>query len=261
MPANFQDRVAVVTGASSGIGRAVAATLAAGGAYVVGIDVREEPRDERDSFAEAVETGELVVGDVSDETVVDRAFDHAADEGGDAVTIVVNCAGIGSNGRIDEISAENLRRAYEVHVEGTYNVCTRAIPAMREREDGRIVNTSSIAARTGWKGTADYAPAKGAIESLTREMAADLSPEGIRVNAVAPGFIKTGMNADVWREDRDQKFEGRVGREMAEQRTLLPYLGEPKDVAEPIAFLASDAAHFITGQVLVVDGGWTVSAW
>lgn len=261
MEFDFQDEVALVTGGASGIGRATAATLAARGATVVSIDVERTPRDGRDRFGDLVDDGELVVGDVTDESVVDRAVDRAESLGNGHVTVAVNCAGVGSSGRLDQIDRENLRDAYEVHVEGTYNVCRAVVPEMADHGGGAVVNTSSVAAQVGWPATADYAPAKGAIESMTRQLATDFSPEGVRVNAVAPGFVRTGMNADVWSEDRDAKFDERVGEETARERTLLPYLGEPEDIASVVAFLASDHARFVTGQVLTADGGWTVSAW
>ena len=260
MEFDFQDSTAVVTGAGSGIGRAISALLSNSGATVVGIDIESRPADGRAQFDEVVEDGTLVVGDVSDESAVKRTVQMARKRGG-FIDIAVNCAGIGSNGRLDQIDRDDLSRAYEVHVEGTYNICSEVIPEMAERGEGSVVNTSSIAAKLGWPATADYAPAKGAIESMTRQLAADFSPEGVRVNAVAPGFVKTGMNADVWSVDETAKFDERVGLETARDRTLLPYLGEPEDVAGVVGFLLSDAARFMTGQVVTVDGGWTIGAW
>lgn len=260
MEFDFQESTAVVTGAGSGIGRAASALLSNSGATVVGLDVESEPADGRAHFDEVVENGTLVVGDVSDESVVKRTV-QTARERGEFINIAVNCAGIGSNGRLDQIDRDDLSRAYEVHVEGTYNICSEVIPEMAERGEGSVVNTSSIAAKIGWPATADYSPAKGAIESMTRQLAADFSPEGVRINAVAPGFVKTGMNADVWSGDETAKFDERVGLKTAQERTLLPYLGEPEDVAGVIGFLLSDAARFMTGQVVTVDGGWTIGAW
>jgi len=258
MTNDFRGTTAVVTGAASGIGRATAGELADRGAYVVGIDIDTDPSDDRESFEERVASGRLLEGDVSDRAVVDEAVRTATDDG-DPPTVAVNCAGVGSSGRFEDVTVDDLRRAFRVHVEGTFNVCQAVLPGMADA-GGAIVNTSSIAALLGWPGTADYAPATGAIESMTRQLAAEASPNGVRVNATAPGFVKTGMNADVW--DADAASAGdRVDLDVARERTLTPYLGDPADVAAVNAFLASDAARFVTGQVVPVDGGWTINAW
>lgn len=253
MEGDLTGETAVVTGAASGIGRAISDTLSDRGAHVVGLDLRAEPRDEGESFADVVETGELVGGDVSDPDDVERALERAREYGD--VSIAVNNAGIGSQGRIDEVTLDEWRRAFSVHVDGAYNVCSRVLPAMAERGEGAVVTTSSMWGLRGFPERADYAAAKGALVNLTRQLATDFSPEGVRINAVAPGFIKTERNASVWRDDAASDYD----REFAESRTLLPYLGEPEDVANVVGFLASDAARFVTGQTIVVDGGWT--AW
>jgi NAD(P)-dependent dehydrogenase (short-subunit alcohol dehydrogenase family) len=261
MANDFRNTTAVVTGAASGIGRATAAELADRGAYVVGIDIDAEPADGRASFDERVEPGQLLEGDVGDRAVVDEAVRTAAEDGPDAPTVAVNCAGVGSSGSVEDVTVEDLRRAFRVHVEGTFNVCRAVLPGMYDAGGGAIVNTGSIAAHLGWPGTADYSPAKGAIGAMTRQLAAEASPEGVRVNAVSPGFVKTGMNADVWDPDEAPSFDDRVDVDVARERTLTPHLGEPADVAAVNAFLVSDAARFVTGQVIPVDGGWTVNAW
>lgn len=249
--ANLDGRVALVTGASAGIGRAIASTLSDSGATVVGLDLNETPHDGGKHFDTVVDSGGLVVGDVSDPDDVDEALDVAADYGD--LHVVVNNAGIAGHGRIDESTLDEWRRSFRVHVEGTFHVCQRALPEMADRGAGSVVNLSSIAALGGYEGAADYSAAKGALTSLTRQLAADFSPSGVRVNAVAPGFIKTEMNAERWRDNDDFPDDS-----PSMQRTLLPFAGEPEDIAGMVDFLASDTARFITGQVIPVDGGWTI---
>jgi NAD(P)-dependent dehydrogenase (short-subunit alcohol dehydrogenase family) len=253
MELDLTEETAIVTGAASGIGRSIAATLSDHGAFVVGLDLQSAPRDRGDTFDDLVDGGELVTGDVTDPADVEQAVALAADHGG--TTIAVNNAGIGSQGRIDEVSLDEWRRSFSVHVEGAFQVCRRVLPEMADRGDGAVVTTSSMWGIRGFPGRADYAAAKGALVNLTRQLATDFSPDGVRVNAVAPGFIKTERNAALWREDAAEEYD----REFVESRTLLPRLGNPTDIANVVAFLASDAAGFMTGQTVVVDGGWT--AW
>lgn len=254
---SLDGRTAVVTGAASGIGRATAATLADNGVAVYGLDLQETPRDDGPRFDELVSDGQLITGDVSDRAVVDSFVERAQSAG--PISIAINNAGIGGHGQLDGIDTDEWRRTFGVHVEGSVNVCQAVLPDMVDRTDGRIVNVSSVAALLAYPQLADYAAAKGAIASLTRQLAADYSPDGIRVNAVAPGFIKTAMNADVWQPDRSIRSDDIVDLDDATRGTLLPYLGEPSDVADMITFLVSDRARFLTGQVIPVDGGWTVS--
>ncbi|MFB6103750.1 MAG: SDR family NAD(P)-dependent oxidoreductase [Halobacteriaceae archaeon] len=259
MEYSFPSGAALITGAASGIGRAAAAAMSRSDLTVVGVDIATDPGDDTKRFEDVVEDGELLEGDVTDPEDVSRAVRRAEASG--PIQAVVTCAGIGSRGGPGTVDRGDLRAAFAVHVEGTYEVVRRVLPGMRERGEGAIVTTSSIAAAQGWRKTTDYAPAKGGIEALTRQLAAEVSPDGVRVNAVSPGFVRTGMNADVWARDREADHEDRVDLSTAKERTLLPGVGEPQDVGRVIAFLASEEAGFITGQVLPVDGGWTVNAW
>ena len=250
------DHTAVVTGAAAGIWRATASLLSDHGAAVVWLDIDAEPHDGGPPFDDVVKHGELVVGDVSDPESVDELFATAREYGGPS--IAVNNAGIGSRGSISEVGLDAWREMYRIHVEGAYHVCRRALPTMVERGDGRIVNVSSVGALVPYEESADYASAKGALVSMTRQLAGDYSKDGVRVNAVAPGIIRP--------EQTKADFTGKTHEELGDQgrlvsateRTLLPYIGDPADVAEAITFLCSDPARFITAQVLPVDGGWSV---
>jgi NAD(P)-dependent dehydrogenase (short-subunit alcohol dehydrogenase family) len=247
-------RTAVVTGAGAGIGRAIARRLSASGATVVGLDINEEPHDDGPAFDEVVDRGELVVGDVSDPDDVDRAFEAARGYGD--VSVAVNNAGIGSRGGIEEVGLEMWREMFAVHVEGAYHVCRRALPPMADRGDGRLVNIASVGALVPYADAADYAAAKGSLVSMTRQLAADYSPAGVRVNCVAPGIVRTKMSEDAWYDEEGEEKERLEG--IGVERTLLPYVGTTRDVADAVAFLCSDRSRFITGQVLPVDGGWSV---
>jgi NAD(P)-dependent dehydrogenase (short-subunit alcohol dehydrogenase family) len=255
MRTSLSDHTAIVTGAAAGIGRACADLASDHGATVVGLDVDAEPHDGGPHFDDLVEEGELVVGDVSEPEDVDRFFEVCRRY--DDPSIVVNNAGIPSRGTIEEIDLEMWREMYSVHVEGAYHVCRRAIPDMIDRGDGRIVNVASVGALVPYGHAADYASAKGALVSLTRQLAGDYSRDGIRVNAVAPGIIRPDKKKDAW-DGKTEELGNDARLLSAVDRTLLPYIGDPEDVAQAVTFLCSDAARFVTAQVLPVDGGWSV---
>lgn len=268
MYTSLNGRSAVVTGAASGIGREIASQLSDNGVSVVGLDLSADPGDDGPHFDDVVESGTVVEGDVRDEDAVEEAFNVAESSG--PVTVAVNNAGIPSQGTIEELSQKDMERAFGVHVLGAFNVCKRAVPGMIEQETGSIVNMSSVTALLGWQASADYSPMKGALSSFTRQLAADYSGYGIRVNAVAPGVIKTAMTTDIWSADETDQTEGpdkmnnkvseRVDRDTVMRRTLLPEIGDPKDVANLVTFLASEKAGFVTGQTISVDGGWSISS-
>jgi 2-keto-3-deoxy-L-fuconate dehydrogenase len=226
----FSGKVAVVTGGGSGIGQAVARRLSDGGASVI---VASRSQGHRT--------------DVSDEDSVRALFEAAGPE----LHILVNCAGVlASNERTPEIALEDWELAFAVNVRGTFLCCKHALPRMRR--GASIVNVASVAGLVGMPNRAAYGASKGAVIVFTRALAVDHAADGIRVNCVCPGTI-------------DSPWIDRVVDELGESRDALVArqplgrLGTTEEVAEAVAYLASDRAAFATGSVLVVDGGITAA--
>ena len=244
-----QGRVAIVTGAASGIGRATAIRLASEGATVVLADMQGDKLEA--TATEIASKGGIASGmpcNIADEGEVKRLVEHALSKHG-KLDILANVAGVSS--RHDPIytaSLEEFNRITSINLAGTFLCIKHASAAMKERRYGRIVNVSSIASfRTGAKGNAAYSASKGGVKAMTHQLVLDLSEFGITVNAVAPGVIQTPMTSG-----------GGIERLNARARLIpLGRVGQPEDIAVAIAFLASEEAAFITGQMLTVDGGMT----
>ncbi|HEX4245759.1 MAG TPA: SDR family NAD(P)-dependent oxidoreductase [Acidimicrobiales bacterium] len=231
--------VALVTGAGRGLGRAIATRLAADGHVVHAVDIDR---------ASAEETAEMVggtghVGDVGDA----EAVGALADEIG-PVQILINNAGIWRFGPILESSEPDLVDVLRVNLLGTVHCCQAFSPGMAESGGGSIVNLSSAAAAMHASGVGIYPASKGAIELLTQQLAVELGPRSIRVNAVGPGLIVT--------EGTAANYEGDRQRDRA-RAVPLQRVGEPTDIANVVAFLASDQSAYVSGQVIYVDGGIT----
>jgi NAD(P)-dependent dehydrogenase (short-subunit alcohol dehydrogenase family) len=254
-------QVAVVTGASSGHGRAIAVRLADEGAAVLCADLQPSARPDGFERDLAVDTHDLISGrggraeffeaDVTSEEAM-RALAGRSVERFGQLDAWVNNAGVflGLAPLLDEDPAR-YRRTIEVNLDGTWNGCRAAVARMREQEPrgrsrGRIVNIGSIAGEFGQAQIGGYSASKGAVHNLTRALAIELAPDLINVNAIAPGYFATGMNRAFW---DDPEALARV-----EQLHPLP-LGVPDDIAAGVAFLASEDAAFITGTILPIDGG------
>ena len=242
-------QVALVTGASRGIGRAIARELAGEG-YAVCVNYLESREAAEALAGEITRAGGAalaVQADVADSAAVaDMAA--AAEQALGPVTLLVNNAGISRSGLFQDMDDAAWDRCFAVNVTGARNAIRAVLPHMLHEKTGCIVNISSMWGLRGASCEAAYAATKAALVGLTRSLALELAPSGIRVNAVAPGCIETDMVDMLGQETKDMLVE----------MTPLGRLGRPEDIAHAVAFLASDRASFITGQILTADGGFIV---
>ncbi len=252
----LEGKVAVVTGASSGIGRAVARRLAADGAGILVADLRPQPRDGAHEEGGHEPTADLIRGaggvatfvetDVSRASDMERAANLAVTELG-GLDIMVNNAGIWHGHRtiLEETEAE-FDSTIAVNLKGVWLGCKSAIGQMvRSGSGGSIVNIASIAGMVGLAAEPAYSASKGGVIGLTRQLAVDYAKHRIRVNAVSPGFVETALSRSVMGDNPEHDL------------TPWPRLGTVHDVASAAAFLASDHSEWMTGEVLVVDGGYS----
>ena len=242
-------RSAVVTGSNRGIGRAVAEELARAGFDVCVNCSSERGLDEARAFAAALEAdcgvrAIAVAANVADAAEAAALVD-AAQEAFGRVDVLVNNAGITRDGLLARMKDEDFDAVIDVNLKGTFNCCKAAAQRMMKQRYGRVVSLSSVVGLRGNAGQTNYAASKAGIIGLTKSIAKELASRGVTANAVAPGFIDTDMTAAM--------------SEAAKAATLasipLGKLGKPEDVAAAVAFLASEEAGYITGQVLAVDGG------
>lgn len=248
---DFKGKTAVVTGARRGIGRAIALKLAAAGARTAVTDIDLEACESvAKSIRDAGGEGIALHMDISSEQEVAAAVDEVQQRYG-RLDILVNNAGIYLAGELNTMDSAAIDRTIAVNLRGAILCIKHAMPGMMQRNYGKIVTVSSIAGIVGYPQSTVYSATKGGLVALTKELALNLGRYRINVNAVAPGVIETAMSGDVL---NNASMKAAILEK-------VPYgrIGKPEDIANGVAFLASDDSDYITGEVLVIDGGWLAS--
>jgi NAD(P)-dependent dehydrogenase (short-subunit alcohol dehydrogenase family) len=248
-PFDFSGKVAVITGAGRGIGRSTAIAFASLGANVL---IASRTAAELENVANAIQSSggvvEAIQADLGDPNASKELTDHCMDHFG-RLDILVNNAGQVVRKRAEDTLPDDWDTVLDVNLKGMAEMCRHALPNLRRTSEGAIVNMSSITGLVGIPLRAAYAATKSAILGYTRVLAKELAPDGIRVNAVCPGFIDTAFVTPYLADKPDV---------MADILRHIPMgrVGRPEEAAWPIVFLASRAASYITGQAIVIDGGW-----
>ena len=240
MTGRLEGKIALVTGAASGIGGACAQRFHDEGARVAGLDIAEPGAHPCDAF---------VTADVRDSSAVTAAVGRVLEQLG-RVDVLVNAAGVSSFGTADTIDEAEWSRVLDINLRGTWLVARAVIPGMVERRGGSIVNLASVEGIEGGQAQTAYNAAKGGVVLLTRSMAVDYGPMNVRVNCLCPGMIETPMTAPL------QEAGLKPVLDWFAQQHLLGRTGKPEEVAAAALFLASDDASFVTGHALAVDGGY-----
>jgi NAD(P)-dependent dehydrogenase (short-subunit alcohol dehydrogenase family) len=246
---DLEGQVAVVTGATGGIGRAVALQLASSGADVAVTDLHQRVEPLCDLASEISQLGRksiAISADVTDRTDIDHLIGDVLNAFG-AVDLLVNVAGVYLTDRISDYSEIAWDRTMSVNLKGPFLTCQAFSKVMSEQRQGNIINIASDSAIDVAEGDGPYASSKSALVTLTRHIAREMGQHNIRANVIAPGWVKTEMTRFVW---SDPKL-----REEAESGVPLGFLAEPEDIGSVALFLASDASRYINGQLIVANGG------
>ena len=251
MPEGLAGKVALVTGGGSGIGRAASVAFARDGANVVVVDVNVEGGEETvQMIKEAGGQAALVHADVSQAAETQRMVERTLEVYG-RLDCAFNNAGVGGRSRslTADYSEEDWDRVIGINLKGVWLCMKAEIPQMLKQGNGAIVNTASVAGLVGIRGTCAYIASKHGVAGLTKAAALEYAQLGIRVNAVCPGYIRTPLTQPIF--DHLEGFE-----EQAISRHPLGRLGQPEEIAEAVVWLSSDAASFVTGHTMTVDGGY-----
>jgi NAD(P)-dependent dehydrogenase (short-subunit alcohol dehydrogenase family) len=248
---SLSGRVAVVTGASRGLGRSISLGLARAGAHIVGVGRTEEDlgalvSEVKDMGCESI----AVPADITKLGEIDRVVDRTLEEFG-RVDILVNNAGINIPQPASEVTEEAWDKVMNINLKATFFCSQRIGRVMMEQRHGKIINISSQMALVGYYKRSAYCASKGGVAQITKVLAVEWAPFNINVNSVAPTFVETAMTASMF---RDEAF-----REDVIRRIPMGKLAQPEDVVGAVVYLASPASNFVTGHTLLVDGGWV--AW
>jgi NAD(P)-dependent dehydrogenase (short-subunit alcohol dehydrogenase family) len=244
-------KVALITGAASGIGAACALRFAEEGAALVGFDLNRADGGDWEAGAAAAEGALFETGDVRDEERLAVVVAAAVAKFG-RIDVLVNSAGVGGGGPIHTLAAEDWDRVVDINLKGTYLVSRHVLPTMLSQGSGSIVNIASVEGIEGFAGGSSYNASKGGVVLLTRNMAIDYARKGIRVNTICPGFVDTPLLRSIF----DLEIMAEVKAEIVQAHQLGRF-GQPLEIANAALFLASDEASFVTGVALPVDGGYT----
>ena len=243
---DLRNKVALVTGASSGLGRRAAIVLSAAGAKVIGVARRRAALE--DLRKEIGNNFSFVVGDVAQRNKIDGLLLEASTDFG-MPDILVHAAGLNTRQVADQVNSDGWDRTLEINLSAPFFLSQAAISAMKERGWGRIVNFASLQSTRAFPGGLAYGVSKGGIVQLTRAMAEEWSEDGICINAIGPGFFPTELTKAV--------FDDAERAERNAMQTCIGRNGKLEDIDGPLLFLCSDASAYVTGQVLMVDGGFT----